>query len=276
MRIPSSEPAEPPPDVYANGVQQLGLPPQTAWRDYSVLTVEGRTSHRWDPKEQSVSLDLSRFLTTTPERGKATELVIDALREAIVTGYLAPGAWLREDEIAKQLGVSRTPVREAFRRLTEEQLVAKTVNQGTIVTGISYEDVRALYAVRAPLEGTVARFAAERRTDALVAELRRIDAEMTDANARGDVEVFVLGNHLFHRTLGEATGSVYLQRIMSQVENFVRRLPSTIQGSAERRKHVLKEHAAIIAAVDAGNPEAAEAAAVEHMRKVGEGRLNRF
>jgi DNA-binding GntR family transcriptional regulator len=219
------------------------------------------------------SPELAHFLTATPERGKATELVTDALREAIITGFLAPGTWLREDEVARDLGVSRTPVREAFRRLADEQLLVKTAHQGTMVAGISFQDVIALYAVRVHLEGTVARFAAERRTNALVAELRRLNAEMTAAAEQHDPEAMVHWNRLFHRALSDATGNLYLQRFMLQIENAVRRLPSTTYSSPTRQQTVLAEHEAIIEAIDAGDPERASEAAMHHMSRAREVRL---
>lgn len=217
--------------------------------------------------------DLARFLASSPERGRATELVTDALREAIVTGYLTPGTWLREDDVAKDLKVSRTPVREAVRRLADEQLVVKTAHQGTMVAGISFQDVLALYAVRVPLEGTVARFAAERRSDELVANLKRIQKEMAAASRRHDAEGMVLQNRLFHRAMSDATGNLYLQRFMLQIENAVRRLPSTTYSSPARQKSVLAEHDAIIAAIDKGDPDAAAEAATQHMSRAREVRL---
>jgi DNA-binding GntR family transcriptional regulator len=217
--------------------------------------------------------DLSHFLASTPERGKATELVTEALREAIITGFLAPGDWLREDEVAQDLGVSRTPVREAFRRLADERLLVKTAHQGTMVAGISFQDVIALYAVRVPLEATVARFAAERRTDELVSELERLHRDMSEAAKRHDVEAMVTCNRLFHRALSDATGNLYLQRFMLQIENAVRRLPSTTYSSPTRQQTVLAEHEAIIRAIDAGDPERASEAAMVHMSKAREVRL---
>jgi DNA-binding GntR family transcriptional regulator len=217
--------------------------------------------------------DLARFLTSSPERGKATELVTDALREAIVTGFLAPGTWLREDEVAGALGVSRTPVREAMRRLADESLMIKTAHQGTMVAGITFQDVIALYAVREPLEGTVARFAAQHRTNELVAELAEINAAMTAASAAGDTPVMVAENRRFHRRLSDATGNLYLQRFMLQIENAVRRLPSTTYASPGRQETVIAEHQAIIDAIDAGDPEAASEAAMLHMRHAKEVRL---
>jgi DNA-binding GntR family transcriptional regulator len=194
----------------------------------------------------------------------------------VVTGALAPGSWLREDEAARELGVSRTPVREAMRRLAEEGLLVKANHQGTMVAGISYEDVNALYAARIPLEGTVAQLAADRRTDQLISDLNRIHEDMTAAHARGDSEAFIVGNRQFHRAMSDATGSVYLQRIMLQVETFFRRIPSTAGGSAERQKAVLTEHEAIIAAIDDRDPERAGEAAVRHMSEVRRSRLMRL
>lgn len=217
--------------------------------------------------------DLARFLPAAPQRGRATEVVTDALREAIVTGYLTPGTWLREDDVAHDLKVSRTPVREALRLLADEQLVVKTAHQGTMVAGISFQDVLALYAVRIPLEGTVARFAAERHTRELVSNLRRIQKEMAVAARRHDAEGMVVQNRLFHRALSDATGNLYLQRFMLQIENAVRRLPSTTYASPDRQKSVLVEHDAIITAIEKGDTDAASDAAIRHMSRAREVRL---
>ncbi|AXG14269.1 GntR family transcriptional regulator [Intrasporangium calvum] len=216
---------------------------------------------------------LSRFLVDLPSRGRATEVVTDALREAIITGHLPPGTWLREDEIARELSVSRTPVREALRRLADDGLAEKHAHQGTIVAGVSFEDVLALYAVREPLEGTVARFAAARRTDELVAALREAQADMAEAAAQHDPDGMVEFNRQFHRILSDATGNVYLRRFMLQIENAIRRLPSTTYSSPKRQQTVLSEHEAIIAAVDAGDPDLAAVAASLHMRNAREVRL---
>ena len=220
--------------------------------------------------------ELSRFLPQDRVRGGATQLVIDALREAILSGFLIPGMSLREDEIARQLGVSRTPVREAFRQLAEENLVIKANHQGTMVTGITFEDVKALFAIRIAVEGTVAELAAERRTDALVEELYRIHNEMKDAAAKQDPGTIQVLNRRFHRALADATGSFYIQRFMFQIESFIRRLPSTTYSSAVRQQALLSEHEAIIKAIDARDPVRASKAAVRHMTKVREARLLRF
>lgn len=169
--------------------------------------------------------------------------------------------------------MSRTPVREALRLLADEQLVVKTAHQGTMVAGISFQDVLALYAVRIPLEGTVARFAAQRHTRELVSNLKHIQKEMAAAARRHDAEGMVVQNRLFHPALSDATGNLYLQRFMLQIENAVRRLPSTTYASPERQKSVLAEHDAIIAAIEKGDNDAANDAAIRHMSRAREVRL---
>ena len=218
-------------------------------------------------------MSLSRFMKDSPTHGRATETVTDALVEAIISGYLPPGTWLREGEVAAELHVSRTPVREALRRLADAGLAVKHAHQGTVVAGVSVEDVIALYAVREPLEATVARFSATRRTDRVVADLRAAQQRMSDAAERDDAESMAAANLAFHRVMSDATGNVYLQRFMLQIENALRRLPSTTYSSPSRRRTVLAEHGAIIEAIDAGDADAASQAAALHMRNSREVRL---
>src|SRR4051812_26309560 len=103
--------------------------------------------------------------------------------------------------------------------------------------------------------------------------LRGIHGELRQAAAEGDVDGMVEANRAFHQALSRATGNPYLQRFMLQVENAVRRLPSTTFNSPKRRSLVVAEHEAILRAIDAGDGDAAEAAAVRHMTKASEMRL---
>lgn len=207
---------------------------------------------------------LSSFLAGETVRGRATDATTDALREAILTGFLAPGTWVREDEVARDLGVSRTPVREAVRRLADEGLVVKTAHQGTQVAAISLEDIIDLYAVREHLEGASARFAAQHRTPDLVEGLTRANDAMRAA--QDDPEAMAAHNRDFHRLLYDAAENPYLMRFMREIENFVRRLPTTTYLVDERPTTVVEEHQAIIDAIAAGDQEVAQEAAMAHMR----------
>jgi DNA-binding GntR family transcriptional regulator len=205
-------------------------------------------------------------------RGQTTDAVSDALREAILEGLLPPSAWLREDELAAAFDVSRTPVREALRRLSDEGMAVKTVHQGTVVAPLSFEDILALYVVREDLEGLAARLAAVRHPKELFVPLHEIHAEMTVTAEGGDAAELARQNLVFHRLLRKAAGNPYLERFLTQVEHAVRRVPSTFTVPG-RPESVLAEHAALLAALDAGDADEAERVARHHMRQAREVRL---
>jgi DNA-binding GntR family transcriptional regulator len=217
---------------------------------------------------------LRRFLTPGLGRGHTTDVVTDALREAILDGMLTPAAWLREDELAEAFEVSRTPIREALRRLADEGLVVKTAHHGTVVASLSFEEVLALYVVRQNLDSLAARLAAIRCPPDLVEKLRRVGDHMRRDAERGDANALFLRNLEWHRTLREAAGNPYLTRFLNQVEYAVRRMPRTTFTKPGRTEEVLAEHDAVLRAVEAHDPDAAEAAAREHMQRSREVRLS--
>ena len=103
--------------------------------------------------QSSSGKSLRQYLEDVPRHGSTTDAVTEALREAILDGSLAPSTWLREDDLAQQLRVSRTPVREALRRLSDEQLTVRSAHRGSMVAPMSLDDILAVYAVREALEG---------------------------------------------------------------------------------------------------------------------------
>ncbi|MGH8868321.1 MAG: GntR family transcriptional regulator [Actinomycetes bacterium] len=217
--------------------------------------------------------DLARYLRDAPVRGSTTDAVTDALREAILDGALPPSTWLREDEIAQTLQVSRTPVREALRRLADEGLVVKTTHQGSVVAGLSFEDILALYVVRENLEGVAGRLAAVRCTPQLLSDLGAVQKRMRQAAKRSQPAEMARENLEFHRLLRGAAGNPYLERFLTQVEHAVRRLPTTTFAAAGRPEAVLAEHQAIIDAIREHDGDAAEAAAKRHMHEARTVRL---
>lgn len=219
-------------------------------------------------------VDLQQYLRDTPRRGGTTDAVTDALREAILDGVLPPSTWLREDEIAHTLQVSRTPVREAIRRLADENLVVKTTHQGSVVAGLSLEDILALYVVRENLEGLAGRLAAVRSSPQLVDDLEASQRRLRLAGERGDPGAMSRENLEFHRLLRASAGNPYLERFLTQVEHAVRRLPTTTFAAAGRPDAVLTEHQAVVDAVRAHDGDAAEAAAKKHMHEARNVRLS--
>ena len=216
---------------------------------------------------------LRQYLEDAPEHGSTTDGVTDALREAILDGFLPPSTWLREDDLAEQLRVSRTPVREALRRLGDEHLTVRAAHRGSMVAPMTLDDVLAVYAVREALEALAARMTATRQPSGIVEALVDVHARMTAAvKKKNFVEARRL-NFEFHRLLRDGTGNPYLQRFLQQVEHAVRRFGVSTIEAPGRAAEMLEGHQGIIEAVASGDPETAAQRATELVRRDREVRI---
>ena len=149
--------------------------------------------------------------------GNAQAVVLSRLRQAILAGELAPGARLFQEEVARQIGVSRSPVREAFLRLEAEGLVIVTPQRGAVVARLDLEEIAEIHELRAMLEGHAAQLAAERAGPELLARLRALLEEMVVAEHAGNVNVWVDLNRRFHYAIYEATGRAHLIRLIKSL-----------------------------------------------------------
>jgi DNA-binding GntR family transcriptional regulator len=196
--------------------------------------------------------------TARPDRRKMTDWVWEELREAIIELRLRPGEPLREVALAEQLGVSKTPLREAFARLEQEGLVETTSFKGAVVTGYSERDLNEIYELRALLEGAAARAAAERSTDDTLDALRDLVVRSRELRDVGDLVGLA-------ELLGRFDLIVYAQvtneRIAALIENLrahltrIGKLTEAIPGRVEAS---VEEHAAIVDALVARDPDEAE------------------
>lgn len=196
-------------------------------------------------------------------RGNAVADTTRALREAILDGVIAPNEWLREETLTRELGVSRTPVREALSRLEEEGLIERTPGQGACVTALTIEDMSVVYQVRGSLESLTAQMAAERGTVTHKAELHAVHDAMRAAAERLDPAEFSRLNIEFHASITSMADNAYLTRLLTTVETAIRRF-GTCSYSMERMTEIVHEHEAISAAIASGDGQAAAQAAVEH------------
>lgn len=138
-----------------------------------------------------------------------------AIRELIVTLELPPGAVVREPELTEQLGIGRTPVREALRRLAQERLVEVFPRRGMFVTKVDVRDLARLCEVRLALEPEAARLAAERATQADLAELREVLAEL-DGGRKRDPRALIDLDERIHRAIYHASHNPYLAETLEQ------------------------------------------------------------
>jgi DNA-binding GntR family transcriptional regulator len=191
----------------------------------------------------------------------ATELI----REAILDGTLEPGQRLKEEELARQLGISRTPVREALLMLHVEGQVVATPNRGAVVRVHTADDLNDLYGLRALLEGHAARRAGERINEAQVDDLRqscdRFDALRPDEDLRG----LVRENLFFHNTILEIAGSDRLASMVTQVIQLPLVYKSYIWYSPDQKQISAHYHRQIVNALSTRDGERAELIMKEHV-----------
>jgi DNA-binding GntR family transcriptional regulator len=209
---------------------------------------------------------LRRYAPPRTRRGRAAESVADVLRAAILDGVIEPMSWLREEEIASELGVSRTPVREALSRLSFEGLAFRHPRLGVLVAPMNFDDLIEVYVVRESLESLAARLAAQHASDRFIEELQAILTAMKHAVADASTSEIVELNLQFHRAIRQAAGNQYVDRFLQQVEQAVRRFGSSTYDVQGRAAETIGEHETIFAAISARNPDAAGDAAAAHIR----------
>jgi DNA-binding GntR family transcriptional regulator len=204
----------------------------------------------------------------TKTRGATRPQVYGALRDAIVSTRFAPGRQLSENELAEWLGVSRTPVREALVRLSDEALVEIVPQLGTFVSRISVEAVADAQFVREALECAAVRLAAERATREDVAALKGIvarQAQVTDYD-----KWYVLDDEL-HAALFGLSGHQSAWSLAQRVEAHLNRVRRLSLPQPRYLGEMVAEHRLVVRAVERGDADAAEEALRHHLRMVVSG-----
>lgn len=197
---------------------------------------------------------------------RATEV----LRQAIVTGHLRPGARLVQEQLANELGVSRTPLREALRRLEQEGLVRVSGNRGLAVTELSPEGLLDNYDVREVLDGLAARLAAVRISPGEQAELQNLHQRSAESIQEWDPEEWMAANAEFHRFILRCAHSPALDRAMPAGRMSGQLLFPGLFLHPEHAADAFEDHALIIDALRARDETGAEVAARRHVVKVRE------
>lgn len=192
----------------------------------------------------------------------------DALREAMVSGLLAPGETLRDHELCAWLGLSRTPVRLALGRLEDEGLVESAPQRFTRVTRLRGEDVADLFAVLSALHGLATELAVPRLTRDDVARLRAdADAYVAALSARQSEPAWAADERL-HRTFVHVSANAEIARLLTRTEAKLRRFERLHDGALPGRRSVA-QHEAILARAASGDAAGAANAARENWRELG-------
>lgn len=194
--------------------------------------------------------------------------VFHKIRDDILKGNYKENDELREITIGRELGVSRTPVREALRQLELEELVKIIPNKGTYVTGISKKDVNDIYQIRMLLEGLCARWATERITQESVEKLEEIILLSEFHSKKDGSEQVVQLDGQFHEVLYEACSSRILKHVLTDFHKYVQMARTYSVRTEERTKKSIAEHKAILEAIRDRDADLAERLAREHMTHV--------
>lgn len=191
--------------------------------------------------------------------------VFHKLREDILSGKYKQNEELREVAIATELGVSRTPVREAIRQLELEGLVNLIPNKGAYVTGITIKDVKDIYVIRSYLEGLCAKWATEFITEQQLCELEE-NIYLSEFHAEKEHydQVLELDNR-FHQLLYDASGSKILDHVLSDFHHYVQRVRKISIATPERALKSNEEHRKIVEAIRERDEGQAESLANEHI-----------
>lgn len=197
----------------------------------------------------------------------AAEAIYATLREAILSGVLAPGERLAEVQLANLFKRSRTPVREAILRLESERLTERSARRGFVVGRMTREEVLEVYAVRAAMDGLAARLAALGILPAELEHLRWINDRLREAASDRDYVRMINLNIDFHEAICRASRNSLLLQFVRQIHDWVRRFSETTFSYAGRASSSLDEHDALLEALERRDPEAAERIARTHMER---------
>ena len=198
------------------------------------------------------------------------EMVYEELKMQILKGSIIPGTRMMEVELAEEMGVSRTPIREAIRKLEKEGLVTIEPRRGAYASMISTEDMVEILEVRQDLEGLAAYFAADRMTDEQMEELREVSNSYNEAVKSGKMEDMIKYDTRFHHIIVESCRNKILVQMIEQLQELVLRFRYIYYDNFRRAENMPDEHEAIVAAISEGNADKARAAADIHIDRLKE------
>jgi DNA-binding GntR family transcriptional regulator len=226
-----------------------------------------------------------------PGRSDGAEALVDEvareIQKRILDGAIEVGAWIRQETLAAELGVSRTPVREALRQLQAGGLVEVLPRRGTVVRGPSARDISESYAVRAQLEGLAAALAAQVITDPELQRLREAETLLTseihppaEPSLQSDEGLLAHGgwvrametNDIFHDLIIDASGN---RQLRDAIRHVYPRLPrdlvwTALSSNAQMMRAIAREHTMIRERIEARDAAGARTAMVGHIRAAGD------
>ncbi len=211
-----------------------------------------------DKIEEYLKINMSSYL---PLR----DIVFNTLRQAILKGEMEPGERLMEVSLAQKLGVSRTPVREAIRKLELEGLVTMIPRRGAEVARISEKNLRDVLEVRRGLEELAVELACARITDNQIMELKKSNVDFENSLTSNDVTVIAEADERFHEIIYKATGNERLVQVINNIKEQMYRYRLEYIKESSKRPSLVLEHKAIVNAIERRNLDDAKRQMREHI-----------
>ncbi len=206
------------------------------------------------------------------------ERIVDFIKDSVVSGRLKPGERVPEQEIAENLGISRTPIREAFRQLESEGFISVTPRKGAVVSPITDKDVSEFYTIKSLLEGFAARTACEKLSPREIKKLENLNAQMKRCAEKGDIKGFFRLDNQFHDTFLKSCGNeklcVLVHNLVQQFERFrvtALSVPGRMGDSVKQHDEIInafrKSDAALVETLVRANAEKSGYILVEELLK---------
>jgi GntR family transcriptional regulator, rspAB operon transcriptional repressor len=223
---------------------------------------------RASKKAETSSATQSVRRSGRPRGATAASRIYSDLRTELVSLRRRPGEAISEAEIALSYGVSRTPVREAILKLSDEGLLEIFPQSGIFVSRIPVAALPEAIIIRKALEETTARLAAERATSSQVLILHSILQRQREADAARDGDAFHQADEMFHATIAEVAGHPGIWKLIQQVKVHVDRYRRLTLPQTGRIAQVIAEHEVILAAIEAHDPADARIAMDIHLERL--------
>ncbi len=199
------------------------------------------------------------------ENKSLTSIIFEKIREDILNGMYNPGEKIVEAKLADELGVSRTPVREALKQLELDGLVENIPNRGVIVKGVTAQDIMDIYTIRETIEAIAAKWSVERMTQEDLDSLKEIYELMEFYTFKNDVDKIFELNTKFHELIYSATNSRFLEHVLRDFQLFIKSTRYESLKTEGRMQNTLEEHKEILDAFIERDQDKAVKKIIDHI-----------
>ena len=226
------------------------------------------------PLDRDPAVSPRDFPAPPPGAGTLPATTAERLRELITEGELAPGTRLNERALCDRLGISRTPLREAFRLLAADGLIELLPNRGATVVSLSATDIRESFEVMSALEALSGELACRHITPAEIAEIKALTFEMLACHAREDLPAYYRFNRMIHDRLNLAARNALLTRTYRSLNLRIQSLRFRSNFDREKWSRAAREHAQMVEALEARDAARLAAILRTHLHQKGEAVLD--